>query len=98
MVAQLTQQTAFGGTERLAEDVIPGIPHQLQQRGGVPIRNRSLYVKPNITHETACLGCRPILVDTLELAVDERSESAFEQLQPLADPFMIGDRHIRAPP
>ena len=42
MVAKLADQAALGGPERQAEDVIPGFPHELEQRRHVPIGDRSL--------------------------------------------------------
>ena len=38
LVAQLADEAALGGPERLAEDVVPGLPHELEQRRHVPCR------------------------------------------------------------
>jgi hypothetical protein len=39
-VAQLLHQRPFGPAERTAEHVVPGLPHQLQEAGHVPLRDR----------------------------------------------------------
>jgi hypothetical protein len=36
-VAQLLHQRALGAAERAAEDVVPRLPHELQQRRHVPL-------------------------------------------------------------
>src|SRR5437764_450627 len=94
MISQLTQQTTLSGAERFAEDVIPRIPHQLEQRRGVPIPDWSLRIQPRFAHETGCFGPGAILVGALEFAIDERPKPTFVQLHPLADTFVIGGRHV----
>ena len=37
MPAQLTDETPFRRPENRAKDVVPGLPHQLEQPGYVPL-------------------------------------------------------------
>ena len=37
--AQLADEAAFGRTQDVAKDIVPGFPHQLEQSGDVPLRN-----------------------------------------------------------
>ena len=68
VVAQLAQETALGRAKRFAEDIVPGLPHELEKRGSVPIGNLSLGVKTVLAHEAARLGRGAILVRALEFA------------------------------
>src|SRR5688572_11274298 len=97
VIAQLGQKAPFRGSESLPEDVIPGVPHDLQQRGGVPITKHLLRVEPVFTKVSSRLGGSARLIDAFELALDERTEAAFEQLHRLADTFCVGDRHSSSP-
>ncbi len=97
VVAQLAEEAALGRPERLAKDVIPRLPHELQEPGHVPLRHRPLRVQAILAHEPARLGGSAILVRALELALDEGPEPALQQLQRLADALVVGDRH-RSPP
>src|SRR5262249_16868229 len=44
VVTQFAQEAALGGAERLAEDVVPRLPHELEERRGVPLRYRPLCI------------------------------------------------------
>ena len=59
MVAQLAHQAALGGTERLAEHVVPGVPHDLEQRRHVQCGDRLLRVQAVLAQEP--LELRPRL-------------------------------------
>ena len=76
MVAQFADQTTFGVAEGLAENIVPGLPHELEQRGRVPFGNRLLRVQAVLAHEAAGFGRSAVFVSARELALDERAEPA----------------------
>ena len=94
-LAQFAHQAALGGSQRLAEDVVPLVPHNGQQRCNLPFglvfrakqvqrltNGRFRLVEPHL-----CMLC-------LQLALDERAPSSVaQQIQHFADTFVIGDRH-----
>jgi hypothetical protein len=94
VVAQLADQAALGVPERLAEDAVPGLPHELEQRRRVPRRDRLLREQAVVAHETPRLGVGAVRVRASELAFDEGAEPGLEQLQRLADAFVVGGGHF----
>ena len=52
MVAQLADQAALGRPQRLAEDVVPGFPHELEQRRHVPFGDRLLRVQAILAEDS----------------------------------------------
>ena len=93
LVPQLAQEATLGRPQRLAKDVVPRIPHELEERGGVPLSHGALHVQAIVTHEPDRLSAGAIAVRALELALDIRGEPALQELERFADPFVVGDRH-----
>ena len=95
-VAQFADQAALGVPERLAEDVVPLRPTSASAsaaashsaiapcRPAESRRRRSRRFASNAS---------PLPYLRLELALDERREAGFQQLQRLADAFVVGDGH-----
>ena len=74
MVAEFADEAAFGGPERLAEDVVPGFPHDLEQGRDVQRRGSACGRSDAVVAEVAGgLGRGLILVLAPELALDERA-------------------------
>ena len=94
---QLADEAAFRRTQNPAKYVVPGLPHQLEQSGHVP-RGRGLVGQHRVLGVVAELeGVEPArLQGGLDLAIDERAEARLEQVQGLADSFVIGDGHVGA--
>ena len=93
VVAQLAHQAAVGASQNRAEHLVPGLPHHLQQQrgvpfGGAPPQRRIVGVLPEQSGVQVARLHRP-----LDLALDERPQSGAQQVQPLADPFVIGHCH-----
>ena len=99
VATQLPDEAPFRRTENPAKDIVPGLPHQLEQPGHVPL-GRGLLRQHRILGVVAELECvEPArLQGALDLAIDERAETRLEQLQRFADSFVIGDCHVPWPP
>ena len=97
--AQLTDETPFRRPKNRAKDVVPGLPHQLEQPGHVPL-GRGLVRQHGILGVVAELEGVELsrLQGALDLPIDERTQTCFEQIQRLADPFVVGYRHLPLPP
>ena len=89
-VAKLIYQAALGGTEGVAEHVVPGFPHHPEKGGGVPFAVR--FVDLEAAERVHVDG--PVSPDfVVQLAFDERGQSFPEPFQSLADAVVIGDGH-----
>ena len=98
MPAQLTDEATLGGPEDGAKDIVPGLPHQLEQSGDVPLGDGLVRQQRVFRIAAQLVGILPAGLDgTLDLALDERSESDLEQVQRLADALVIGDGHYVSP-
>ena len=99
MTAELTDETPFRWSENRAKDVVPGLPHQLEQPGHVPLGRRLVrqYWILGVAAELEGVEFSR-LQSALDLPIDERTQSRLEQIQRLADPFVIGYRHLLWPP
>ena len=98
VTTQLTDQTPFRRPENPPKDVVPGLPHQLEQPGHVPL-GRGLVRQHRILGVVAKLERVEIsrLKSALDLPIDERTQPRLEQVQRLADPFVIRYRHLPRP-
>ena len=95
MAAQLADEAAFRRPEDHAEHVVPCVPHQLEQRRGVPFRYRPIGNLRVIDEPPQRGGVDPLRLDrALHFAVDEGTEPRLQQLERLADPFVIGCGHV----
>ena len=94
-VAQLAHQAAFGLAERLAEDLVPLIPHHGKSCGGIPAR--FFRCTEQVGLGVADRGPRrlePALpIVGLHLALDEGPQALLEQVQRLANAVVIADGH-----
>src|SRR5216684_2894492 len=69
-VAQFLHQRAFGAAECPAEDVVPRIPHQLEQRRHVPLGDRLLSDGPVVAEVAArYVNCLRLIL-ALEFALN----------------------------
>src|SRR5262249_18391826 len=82
-----------GGTEGSAEYLVPGVPHELEQRRHIPIGERSFGVDAIFADVLASLRQGLVAIDGLEFALDEWPEPRFESLKRLANALMIGYGH-----
>ena len=97
--AQLADETSLRRSENRAKDVIPGFPHQLEQAGGVPVGHRTITPARVVDESTQGGRIEAVLLDrTSDLAVDERPQTRFEQIERLADPFVVGRGHSSLSP
>ena len=95
MAAQLADEAAFRRPEDHAEHVVPRVPHQLEQRRDVPFRYRPIGDLRVIDEPPQRGGVDPLRLDrALHFAVDEGTEPRLQQLERLADPFVIGCGHV----
>ena len=94
VVTQLTDETPVRPPENRAKDFVPGRPHQPEQPGYVPL-GRWLVCQYWILGVVAELeSVEPSrLKGALDFPIDERTQSRLEQIQRLADPFVIGYCH-----
>ena len=94
VAAQLTDETPFRRPENRAKDVVPGLPHQLEQPGHVPLGHRLVRQHWILGVVAELESVEPSrLQGALDLPIDERTQTCLEQIQRLADPFVIGYRH-----
>ena len=94
VVAQLADEVALGPPEDRTEHVVPRLPHQLEKRRDVPVGRRLVADQWVVNELPQRGGVDPLRLDRrLDLAVDEGAEPRLEQLERLADPFVIGCRH-----
>ena len=95
VVAQLADGVALGAPEDLSEHVVPRLPHQLEERRDVPLGRRLVADQWVVNEPPQRGGVDRLRLDRrLDLAVDEGAEPRLEQLDGLADPFVIGCRHV----
>jgi hypothetical protein len=92
--ADLRHQTTLGKAEGLAENLVPGLRHQLEQGRAVPLldalvgQHRVLDKAPHLGHGQGISGNgRP------DLPVNKGPETRLQQLQRLADTFVVGNGH-----
>ena len=96
--AQLADATALGGPQDVAKDIVPGLPHKLEQSRDVPVGNGFVRQQRVFRMAAQLVGILPAGLDrSLDLALGERAESRPEQVQRLAHPFMIGDGRYVSP-
>ena len=98
MSPQLADEAPLGRTKDLAEDLIPGFPHQGQQAGNIPLNHRTLG-----QHR---VGCEPLQVAVLQLVRRagslhfpgyEGSQPFFQEVERLPNPFVVGVCHDLLP-
>ena len=95
MAAQLADEAALSRPEDQAEHFVPPVPHQLEQRRDVPFGHRPIAA-PRVIDKPQRGGVDPMLLDSaLHLAVDEWAEARLQQLERLADTFVIGYCHVK---
>ena len=95
---QLAHESALGRPEDRAERLVPRLPHQLEERGGVPLGHPPLPDVRIVDEGPQRRRPHPLRLDrALHLAVDERAEPRFQQLERLADAFVVGRRHAVSP-
>ena len=95
MAAQLADEAALSRPEDHAERVVPRLPHQLEQRRDVPFGHRPIADLRVIDKPPQRGGVDPLRPDrALHLAVDEGAEARLQQLERLADSFVIGCGHV----
>ena len=95
VVAQLADEVALGPPEDRTEHVVPRLPHQLEERRDVPLGRRLVADQWVVDEPPQRGGVDPLRLDRrLNLAVDEGAEPRLEQIERLADPFVIGCRHV----
>jgi hypothetical protein len=96
--AELAHVRALGLAERPAEDVVPAIPHQGEESGRIPLVERLVGVQPVPVQVPLGLLQRRVPVEVAELALDEGTKPVLEQVESLADPLVVRDRHgLRLP-
>ena len=96
--AQFADETALGGPQDVAKDIVPGFPHQLEQSGCIPLGNGLVRQQRVFRIAAQLVGILPDELDgPLDLALDERAKTRPEQVQRLAHPFVIGDGHNVSP-
>ena len=94
VAAQLADQTPLRRPQNLSKDIVPGVPHQFEQPGHVPLRDRLApqhAIFPVVAHSVGIQFSR--LQGAADLAFDKRAQTRFEQIQCFADPFVIRYRH-----
>ncbi len=96
-VPELLDQRPLGATEGPSEDVVPRFPHQLEERGGVPVLDRLLAERSIVSREAARGVGRLRLALALELTGDEGREPLAEELHRLPDSFLVGEGHLYLP-
>ena len=99
VVAQLTDETPVRPPENRAKDVVPRRPHQPEQPGYVPLGRwlvRQYWILGVVAELESVEPSR--LQGALDLPIDERTQTCLEQIQRLADPFVIGYCHLPLPP
>ena len=98
VAAQLADQAALRRAENRAKHLVPGLPHQPQQSGDIPLRDR-LVRQPRIFGVAA----QPVRIEAarldraLDLALDKGAEARFQQFQRLADPFVVSGHLLSLP-
>ena len=88
--AQLGNQAALRSTEGVSEDVVPGLPHQPEKGGGVPLAVRLVDLEAAEHLHVDSAGFDP----AVQLAFDERGQSLTEQLHRRADALVVRDCHL----
>ena len=98
MAAQLTDEAPFRRPENSSKDVVPGLPHQLEQPGHVPLGGRLLrqHRVPGIVAKFERVEPSR-LQGALDLPIDERTQTRLEQVERLADSFVVCYRHSSQP-
>ena len=74
--------------------MVPGVPHQLEQPGHILLRDRLIpqsAISPEAVQWMDVQFSR--LHSALDLTFDKWGQTCFEQIQRLADPFVIRYRH-----
>ena len=95
MTPQLTHEASFGRPQDLAEHVVPRLPHQLEERGHVPLDHAAVPHKRVFDEPLQRRGIHPLRLESaVHFALDERSQPRLQRFERLADAFMIGYCHI----
>ena len=94
VASHLTDEAALGRPEDRPEYLVPRLPHQLEERRDVPLRDTAVANLRIVDERPQRSRADLLRLDrALRLAVDERAEPRLQQLQRLADPFVVGCRH-----
>ena len=92
---QLAHEASFGRPQDLAEHVVPRLPHQLEERGHVPLDHTAIPYKRVFDEPLQRRGIYPLRLESaVHFALDERSKPCLQRLERLADAFMIRYCHI----
>ena len=92
--AKLRHQAAFGEAEGVPEHVVPGLPHQPEQAGGVPVRHRPVRQRRVLGKAPDRVHAHGPGLDPLDhLALDKGRETGAEQLHRPADALVVGGGH-----
>src|SRR5437879_3741657 len=97
VVAQLADETPLRRTQGAAKHIVPCRPHELEQRGDVPIRQRPVRKQAIVAHEHRDLRRGLCAIRVLQLPLDERSQPSLEELHRFADALVARDRHLLYP-
>ena len=87
----------LGVAQGLAEHVIPGLPHQPQERGGIPLDDGLVAAEFVRAQQTLSFGLGLVLVLVLEFPSDEPGESFPEMFERFADALLIGESYRSQP-
>ena len=94
VAAQLADETPLRRSQNLSKDLVPGFPHQLEQSGHVPFGDRFVSQHAIFPVVAQSMGVHFSRIQgAADLAFDKRAQTRFEQIQRLADPFVIRYRH-----
>ena len=92
--AKLRHQAAFGEAEGVPEHVVPGLPHQPEQPGGVPVRHRPVRQRRVLGEAPDRVHAHGPGLDPLDhLALDKGREAGAEKLHRPADALVVGGGH-----
>ena len=97
-LAQLRDEGAFGLPEDVPKNRVPGVPHEFEQRRRVPVGDGLRREQTVVANEPQGLLDGAALVDGVQFPLHEGAEPLPEQVERLADAFMIGDGQGLSPP
>ena len=95
MTAQLPHESALGRSEDRAEQLVPLVPHQLEESGHVPFGHRPVTDQRVLGEGSQHIRVHPLRLEgAVQLSLDDRPEPRLQQFEGLADPFVVGDCHV----
>ena len=91
VASHLTDEAALGRPEDRPEYLVPRLPHQIEERREVPLRDTAVANLRIVDERPQRSHADLLRIDrALRLAVDELAEPRLQQFQRLADPFVVG--------